>query len=113
MRGPHHPFHGFDERVPSLALLDQYAASLRREPIEASPPLAGLLDPAALDPAAALEAKRQPQLFSRLHQGGPAEVGCVTLPDRHVCRSFRRGKGSFAGIFRLRPASQDVHTSIA
>src|SRR5437867_9227316 len=55
---PHHRFHSGDERLPRLALLHQDAPSFWHEPVETSPPLAWLLDPAALDPAAVLEAEQ-------------------------------------------------------
>src|SRR5262249_41922710 len=58
-RGSHHRLHGVDEGLPGLTLLGQLPASLRREPVEASTPLARLLDPAALDPAAVLETEER------------------------------------------------------
>src|ERR671924_659805 len=59
MRGSHDCPYGPDEGFPGLPLLGQYAASRGREPIEASSPLACLLDPAAFDPAAVLEAEQR------------------------------------------------------
>src|SRR6476661_3803165 len=76
--GFHDCFHGGDERLPRLALLRQHAASLWHEPVETSPALTWLLDPAAFDPAAVLEAQqrgvergegeRQPPSRARLDQ---------------------------------------------
>src|SRR3954471_16955735 len=57
--GPHHCFYGADECFPGLPLLAQYAAPLGREPVEAPAPLTRLLNPAALDPAAVLEAEQR------------------------------------------------------
>src|SRR5262245_7469253 len=51
--------HRLDERFPGLALAGEDAPALGREAVEAAPPLAGLLDPAAAQPAALLEAVEQ------------------------------------------------------
>src|SRR5262245_38742355 len=51
--------HRLDECLPGLALADEDAAALGGEAVEAAPPLAGLLDPAAAQPAALLEAVEQ------------------------------------------------------
>src|SRR5918912_1780781 len=59
MGGPHHRLDRADERRPGLPLLGQLAASCRREPVETAPPLARLLDPAALDPAAVFETEQR------------------------------------------------------
>ena len=59
MRGSHDRSYRADERFPGLALLGQYAAPRWREPVEASSPLAWLLDPAALDPAAVLQTEQR------------------------------------------------------
>ena len=48
-----------DEDAPARALRGQDAAAFARQPVVAAPALAGLLDPAALDPATALEAVEQ------------------------------------------------------
>src|SRR5262249_16959967 len=51
--------NGLYELVPGLALSQQHATSRRRQPIEAAPALAGLLDPGACDPPPLLEAIEQ------------------------------------------------------
>ena len=51
--------HGLDECCPRLALLGQYAAPFPGHLVEPAAPLAGLLDPGALDPSALLEAIEQ------------------------------------------------------
>src|SRR5688500_9145352 len=48
-----------DELLPRLFVLLEHAAAFGREVVEAPPPLAGLLDPAPLEPAALLEAIEQ------------------------------------------------------
>src|SRR4051812_22930154 len=48
-----------DVRSPRLSLLGEHPPALRREPIEASLPLARSLDPAALNPAAVLEPEQR------------------------------------------------------
>ena len=50
---------GLDELVPGLALSRQHTLTCRRQPIEAAPALARLLDPRPLDPAALFEAIEQ------------------------------------------------------
>ena len=45
--------------IPGLALSRQHALTCRRQPIEAAPALARLLDPRPLDPAALFEAIEQ------------------------------------------------------
>src|SRR6266540_2459051 len=50
-----HQAHGLDELVPGLALSGQHTLTCRRQPIEAAPALARLLNPRPLDPAALLE----------------------------------------------------------
>jgi hypothetical protein len=50
---------GLDELVPRLALSRQYPLAGRRQPIEAEPALARLLDPCPFDPRALLEAIEQ------------------------------------------------------
>src|SRR6185436_16026092 len=47
---------GVDEFPPVVALRGEHAPPFGGEPVEAPPPLAGLLDPASRDPAALLEA---------------------------------------------------------
>ena len=55
MFGSRDPAHGLDERLPGLDLRREHAVTVRRELVEPAPPLAGLLDPGALDPATLLE----------------------------------------------------------
>src|SRR5262245_14868888 len=79
---------GLDEFVPGLALSRQDALSCRRQPIEAPPALAFLLDPGSPDPTALLEAieqriervevKHQPP--ARLHLDEFAELVAVSRP---------------------------------
>src|SRR5688572_26110545 len=59
MRASHHCVNRVDEVRPCLALLREDPASFRGEPIETASPLAGLLDPAPLDPAAGFEAEQR------------------------------------------------------
>src|SRR5690606_26768219 len=51
--------HRVDEARPGFALAREYAATFRGQRIEAAAPLAGLLDPAALQPAALLQPIQQ------------------------------------------------------
>src|SRR5262245_24811286 len=48
-----------DELAPRAALRRQHGGAGRRQPVVAAPALAGLLDPAALDPPALFEAIEQ------------------------------------------------------
>ena len=50
---------GLDKYLPALTLGSQHLASLRGEPVIAPPPLAALLHPAALDPAALFQTVQQ------------------------------------------------------
>jgi hypothetical protein len=50
---------GLDERGPRLSLLCEHAPAFGCDFVEAAAPLAGLLDPAALDPSTLLEAVEQ------------------------------------------------------
>src|SRR5262249_49945406 len=53
------PADGLDEIAPRVALRSQHARAGWRQPVVAPPPLARLLDPAALDPAALLQPVEQ------------------------------------------------------
>src|SRR4029450_7595866 len=101
-RGSHHRFHGVDEGLPGLALLGQLPASLRCEPVEASPPFSRLLDPPALDPAAVFEPKErrveggegegQPSARARLDQLADliamAGTSLQQRQDEHLAAAF-------------------------
>src|SRR6185503_2043873 len=50
------PVQGGEERAPAAPLRVEHLLARGRQPVEAAPPHAGLLDPLALDEAAALEA---------------------------------------------------------
>src|SRR6185503_16680769 len=53
------PPHGFHELGPRLSRLREHAPALRRDLVEPAAPLAGLLDPGALDPPTFFEAIEQ------------------------------------------------------
>src|SRR5436190_23610363 len=53
------PVDGFHELAPGALLRGQHGGARLRQPVVAAPALAGLLNPAALDPAAFLEAVQQ------------------------------------------------------
>src|SRR5579871_5145927 len=96
--GPHHIVDGGDVGPPRLALAREHPPAKSREPIEAAVPRAGLLDPAALDPAPRLQAQErgierrqregQPSARSRLDE--LADLIAVARPildqgeDQHV-----------------------------
>jgi hypothetical protein len=53
------PAHRLDECFPGLHLRFEHASTVGRDFVEAPPPLAGFLDPGALDPTALLEPIQQ------------------------------------------------------
>src|SRR5688572_24550101 len=57
--GLHHRVDRRNVVLPCLALPGEHASSFRGEAVEASLPLAGLLDPSPLDPAAVFEAQQR------------------------------------------------------
>ena len=95
---------GLDELVPGLALSRQHTLTCRRQPIEAPPALARLLDPRPLDPAALLEAIRAADTASR----GETPTARQTA-SRSTCRARSRGGVSpparTAGAVRRPPSS--------
>src|SRR5260221_689689 len=58
MARPHDPVDGGHKLIPGAALVLQNLASPRRQPVQASPPLARLFHPAAGNQAAILQAKQ-------------------------------------------------------
>src|SRR4051812_47477792 len=56
--GFHHLVDGRDVGAPVLALRREYPVAFGGQPVETALPLARLLDPAALDPAAVLETQQ-------------------------------------------------------
>jgi hypothetical protein len=59
MINPSDQGHGLDEGAPGLALPGEHATALSCQTVEAAPPLACLLYPAPLQPAAFLEPVQQ------------------------------------------------------
>src|SRR3954468_15388766 len=104
--GPHDCFDGPDERLPGLPLLAQDAAPLRREPVEASAPLTRFLNPAALDPAAVLEAEQRGVERWEGKRQLPARAGLDQLADLvSVARTSleqRQDEHFAAALFQLR-----------
>src|SRR5262249_19348982 len=59
MFGPGDAVDGIDELAPGVALRGEDVGAGRRQPVEAPAALPGLLDPAALDPPALLQAVQE------------------------------------------------------
>src|SRR4029453_1588816 len=75
-RRPHHRFHRVNEGLPRLTLLGQLPAPFRGEPVKTSPPLARLLDPAALDPPPVFKAEER-RVECGEREGQPPPRSCL------------------------------------
>src|SRR5688572_29644510 len=104
---------GADERVPAAAVLGERLLSCRGDPVDAAAPLARLLRPAALNPAALLQlveqrierggVKRDCAARSLLDQGGDV----VAVPRAHF--DERQDEEFGAPLLELACAFQQSH----
>ena len=109
--------HGIDELVPGPALLEQYTLTSGRDPVEAAPPLAGLLDPCPLDPAAFLEAIEQRIERVEVEHQSPARLcldqlaQLVAVPGR--ASSTDSSSSSAAPFFSSRSSARELISVIS